>query len=268
MLYPAFVDSKGSGFVQPFPEKGRMEISHYGPLVVYPINRLPETPLEAFTVVDIMRNTLGVGPCEHILDVEGQKQQLQGRATCSVRVELNDLYDAKQGKARQADAEQFLKQGETFLAHIRGRIQGYADYGHRMLQYLAEKKKAEPALAGTLAPLEKLLGDIDASIASKMDKIKTPEDHAKLFARFRKELLGSDAPEAAQKCHEWCESLVDVGGTQDELVAHCRWVVKNVRQKAGLIMVQDPKAVAVAAEIRAKAQEVLRNPSAHESARH
>jgi hypothetical protein len=61
---------------------------------------------------------------------------------------------------------------------------------------------------------------------------------------------------------------VQVGGTQDELVAHCRWLVKNVRQKAGLIMVQDPKAAAVALQIRAKAQEVLRNPSAHESSRH
>jgi hypothetical protein len=268
MNYPAFVDAQGGGFVQPFPEKGRMEISHYGPLVVYPINRLPETPLEAFTVVDIMRNTLGVGPCEHILDVEGQKQQLQGRATCSVRVELNDMYEAKQGKARKADAEQFLKQGETFVAHIRGRINGYADYGHKMLQFLATKKKEQPALAATFAPLEKLLGEIDASIASKMDRIKTPDDHAKLFAQFRKDLLGSDAPDATEKCKQWCEALVDVGGTQDELVAHCRWVVKNVRQKAGLIMVQDPKAAPIALEVRAKAQEVLRNPSAHESARH
>jgi hypothetical protein len=268
MIYPAYADPQGNGFVQGFNEKGRMEITHAGPLVVYPINRLPETPLEAFTVVDIMRNTLGVGPCEHILDVEGQKQQLQGRATCSVRVELNDMYEAKQQKARQADAEQFLKQGETFVAHIRGRINGYADYGHKMLQFLAAKKKEQPALAATLVPLEKLLGDIDASIASKMDKIKTPEDHAKLFAKFRKDLLGSDAPDAAVKCKEWCEALVDVGGTQDELVAHCRWVVKNVRQKAGLIMVQDPKAAPIATEVRAKAQEVLRNPSAHESARH
>ena len=67
---------------------------------------------------------------------------------------------------------------------------------------------------------------------------------------------------------EWCEALVDVGGNQDELVSHCRWVVKNVRQKAGLIMVQDPKAAAVATEVRAKAQEVLRNPSVHETSRH
>jgi hypothetical protein len=268
MLYPAFADAQGNGFVQGFNEKGRMEISHLGPLVVYPINRLPQTAPDQFTVVDIMRNTLGVGPCEHILDVEGQKQNLKGRATCSVRVELNTLYGAKEQKARRADTEGFLKQGETFLAHIRGRITGYADYGHKVLELLAAKKKEQPALAPTFAPLEKLLGEIDASIAAKMDKIKTPEDHAKLFAQFRKELLDNDGADAAERVKQWCEALVDVGGNQDELVGHCRWVVKNVRQKAGLIMVQEPKAAALMGEVRAKAQEVLRAPSAHESARH
>lgn len=268
MVYPAFADPQGNGFVQGFNDKGRMEISHVGPLIVYPINRLPQTAPDQFTVVDIMRNTLGVGPCEHILDIEGQKQQLKGRATCSVRDELNGMYQAKEQKARKGDAESILKQGEVFVAHIRGRINGYADFGRKTLEFLAAKKKEQPELAGTLAPLEKLLGEIDASIASKMDHIKTPEDHAKLFAEFRRTLLDSDAPDALERCRKWTEALVDVGGTQDELVAHCRWVVKNVRQKAGLIMVQDPKAAAVATEVRARAQEVLRAPSAHESARH
>jgi len=268
MVYPAFADPQGNGFVQGFNEKGRMEITHVGPMLLYPINRLPQTPPDRFTVVDIVRNTMGVGPCEHILDVEGQKQQLKGRATCSVQVELNQMYQAKQQKSRKGDAESILKQGETFVAHIRGRIHGYADYGRRMLDLIASKKKEQPALAPTLAPLEKLLGEIDVSIASKLDKIKTPEEHARMFAQFRKELLDNDGPEALEKCKAWTDALVSVGGTQDELVAHCRWVVKNVRQKAGLIMVQDPKAAAIATEIRAKAQDVLRAPSAHESARH
>ncbi|MBV8879602.1 MAG: hypothetical protein JO332_06560 [Planctomycetaceae bacterium] len=268
MTYPAFADAQGNGFVQGFNEKGRMEITHAGPLLVYPINRLPSTPPDVFTVVDVVRNTMGVGPCEHIFDVEGQKQQLKGRATCSVRDELNGMYQARQQKARASEAEQFLQQGEVFVAHIRSRINGYADYGRQMLALLAAKKKAQPDLAPALAPLEKLLGEIDASIASKRDQIKTPAEHATLFAEFRKSWLGNDSPEALEGCRKWTEALVDVGGTQDELVAHCRWVVKNVRQKAGLLMVQDPKAAPVAAEVRAKAQEVLRAPSVHESARH
>ena len=43
-----------------------------------------------FVLHQIVRNTLGVGPCEYILDVEGQKQEHVGRATCHVRTLLGD----------------------------------------------------------------------------------------------------------------------------------------------------------------------------------
>ena len=33
------------------------------------------TPPEAFTVIDVARNALGMGPCEYVLDLENQKQQ-------------------------------------------------------------------------------------------------------------------------------------------------------------------------------------------------
>ena len=48
--------------------------------MIYPINRVRETPLDEFTVVDVVRATLGVGPCEYILDVEGQGTAMCGRA--------------------------------------------------------------------------------------------------------------------------------------------------------------------------------------------
>ena len=37
----------------------------------YPRDRVRETPLDALTLVDIMRQSLGTGPCEYILDLEG-----------------------------------------------------------------------------------------------------------------------------------------------------------------------------------------------------
>ena len=40
------------------------------------------TPIECLTVVDLVRMTLGVGPCQYILDLEGQKRGSRGVATC------------------------------------------------------------------------------------------------------------------------------------------------------------------------------------------
>ena len=41
-----------------------------------------------------------------------------------------------------------------------------------------------------------------------------------------------------------------------------------IRQKAGLLMATEPRMAAIAAEIRKRTQEVLRNPASHEGARH
>ena len=110
-------------------------------MVVYPINRVKQTPLDVYTVVDVMRNTLGVGPCQHILDVEGQKSEYKGRATCAVRDTLTPIYEKNEQKEKRAKVEETLDEGLTFVKHIRGRITRYVEFGKKMRQYLAEQKK-------------------------------------------------------------------------------------------------------------------------------
>jgi hypothetical protein len=45
-------------------------------------------------------------------------------------------------------------------------------------------------------------------------------------------------------------------------------VVKALRQKAGLLMAAEPRMAPIAAEIRAKTQEALKNPAGHVGNRH
>ena len=94
--YPCWSDPDRQGYLQPLKSK---VLQIRGPVVVYPINRVEQTPLDVYTVVDVMRNTLGVGPCQHILDVEGQKSEYKGRATCSVRDTLTPIYEKNEQKA-------------------------------------------------------------------------------------------------------------------------------------------------------------------------
>ena len=44
----------------------------------------------------------------------------------------------------------------------------------------------------------------------------------------------------------------------------CRWIVKALHQKAGLLMALDPRVAPVAEEVRVRTQTVLRSPTAHE----
>jgi hypothetical protein len=263
--YPCWSDPDGKGYLQPLKHK---VLSFQGAAVLYPINRVKQTPLDAYTVVDVMRNTLGVGPCEHILDLEGQKSEYKGRATCGVRDKLMPIYEQKQQKDKRDEVDKTLDEGLTFVKHIRGRITRYVEFGRKMREYLAEQKKAHPELAEFIGEMEKLNQAIDDRVAARSGKIKTPEHVAEMNEAFRKNVLGYEGADAVKRCKEYTTALVEIGDNQDELSGECRYAVKALRQRAGILMALDPRVAPIASEIRARTQEALRNPANHEGARH
>lgn len=263
--YPCWIDAEGRGFIEPLSHRA---LALRGPALIYPINRMPETPLETFTVVDVMRNTLGVGPCEYILDLEGQKSEYRGRATCSVRDTLNPIYQKGKQKEQRAAVDRTLDEGLVFVKHIRGRIERYQEFGRTLRAWLAEQKRAHPDLAGPIGELENLAGELEARYAARREKIRTPEHVARMNEDFRRDVLGSEAPDAAEKCKAYTAALVEIGDNQDELSGECRWVLKSLRQKAGLLMLSEPRMAEIAEEVRRRAQEAMKNPAGHEGARH
>ncbi len=75
--FPCWIDREGQGYLQPLAKAGGRSggavAGFVGPVVIYPMDRTPEaffaTPLDKLTVVDLVRMTLGVGPCQYILDL-------------------------------------------------------------------------------------------------------------------------------------------------------------------------------------------------------
>jgi hypothetical protein len=263
--YPCWSDSAGQGYVQPLESK-KLQIR--GPALVYPITRVTQTPLGSFTVVDVMRNTLGVGPSRNILDLNGQKSECKGRTTCSVRDTLTPIYEKKEQVAKHDKIEQTLDEGLTFVKHIRARIDHYVEFGKAVRQYLAELKKTHGEISKVIAELDCLAAEIDERVADRAGKIKTPDDVARMNDDFRRDVLDRDDSDALKRCKEYARALVEIGGNQDQLVGECRWAVKALRQRAGILVALDSRVAPIASEIRIRTQEVLRNPVDHECARH
>jgi hypothetical protein len=262
--YPCWIEKDGRGFIQPLKSPGKFQ----GPAILYPINRVTATPLASFTFVDVMRATLGVGPCEYVLDVEGQKKKAEGIATCAARTLLNEIYGAKQQRARQAEVEQALVDVLAFVRHIRNRIEAYAVFGRQTCAYLEGEKKARPELAGFLGEMEAIAGRIDAAVSRRRNAINTPEHATRLADEFRSTLVGYEGDDALARCKRITAAFVQIGGNQDELVGECRVAVKNLRQRAALAAAADPRAAAVAKEIRTRTRAMLRNPTGYEAPRH
>jgi hypothetical protein len=264
-LYPCWTDREGRGFLQPL-NKGSIRFE--GNAVVYPIDRVRDTPLAAYTVVDIMRDTLGVGPCEYILDVESHKVKWGGIATCGARDRLNKIYAKGEQKKNRARIEKTLKEVLQFVKFIRGKIEAYVAFGKEMRGYLAERKKARPELAGFVDEMTKLAKTIDDRYATRKHHIKTVEETAAMIEKFRAEMLDYEGPDALKKCKKFTHALVHIGGNQDELVGQCRWAVKALRQRAGMALATNPEVAEVAKEIRERTRKALLNPSGHEAPRH
>ena len=262
--YPCWIDRDGRGYLQPLAKPDRFQ----GPAVIYPINRVRETPLDEFTVVDVVRATLGVGPCEYILDVEGQGAAMKGRATCATRDTLKPIYAAKKQKQKRAEIERVLVDVVIFVKHIRSRIDQYVEFGHELLVYLEKQKKVHPELSDFLTEMETCTRVIDAAFAKRRASIRDPQYVVDLTEEFRTKLLDNEGDDALKKCTEITHAIVVVGGNQDELVGECRNAVKVLRQRAGLATATNPRAADIAREIRDRTQKALRNASSYEAPRH
>jgi hypothetical protein len=262
--YPCWIDREGRGYFQPLAKPEPVS----GPTVIYPINRVRETPLDAFTVVDVVRATLGVGPCEYILDVEGQGAAMKGRATCATRDALKAIYAAKEQKRKRAEIEKVLAEVVIFVKHIRGRIDQYVAFGHETVAYLQQQKNLHPELAEFLADMEGAARAIDGAFDRRKASIKEPQYVVDLTEKFRQTLLDYEGEDALKQCTAITHAIVEVGGNQDELVGECRAAVKVLRQRAGLAMATNPRAAEIAREIRDRTQKVLRGAASYEAPRH
>lgn len=269
--YPAWSDPERRGYLQPLEIETRTKfvpvLKYVGPVVIFPMGRVPETPPEASTVIDLMRSTLGVGPCAHILDVEGQKEEYKGIATCNARDSIAEIYKKGEQKQRRGEILKMLDDTLAFVKHIRARITAYVEFGRGVRAFLAEQRKARPELAGPIDELDKLAREIEARIEERADRIKSPADVAKMNDEFRRNVVESEGKDTAEAVKAFGEALTRIGGNQDKLVSECRWVVRTLRQQSALLLAAEPRLAPVAAEIRAKTQDVLKNPSHHERAR-
>jgi len=264
-FYPCWIDRDGKGYVQPLKNRA---MGFRGPAVIYPINRVEETPTDTYTVIDVARSCLGVGPCKYILDLEGQKQEHVGRATCATRDALRAIYEKNQQRNRRQEIETALDAGLAFVTHIRNRIEHYVRFGHEIREYLAERSKAHPELADRLDELEAITRELDVRMEARREKVKTPEFVAQMNQDFRQNLLTYEGTDVLDKLKAYTNALTQIGGNQDELVGECRWVVRSLRQRAGLVMAADPRCAEIAEEIRGRCQKALTNPTKYEAARH
>jgi hypothetical protein len=274
--FPCWIQSDGLGFLQPLKERRYAEggpvYNFAGPVVVYPLDRAKAsplaTPLDKLTVVDLVRMTLGVGPCQYILDLEGQKRNSRGVATCYARDIINAIYQEGTQLQKRAEVEEQLDAAVAFIGNVRQRIDLYVQFGHEMSDYLQQQKRRDPRCGAFCDELLAITKRLDQLFEEKKENIRTPAFARRCAEDFRQKLLTSTGKNASQRCAAQMAVFTSIGGAQDGLVASCRMIVKTLRQRAGIALAANPDLEDVATEIRARTRAMLRNPTPYEAPRH
>jgi hypothetical protein len=262
MVWPCWFDGEG-GFVR----LSRRFLGVKGPMefvLVYPSDRRKETPLATFTPVDIVRSTLGVGPCEYVLDREGLQGRSAntgrknfGRGVCDTTTPIEYLFIAGV-EARESTLVGHLV--DDILADI-GAINARVLEFRRFGKELGELGAAIPRESGPAAQLldeaRKSAMEIESLYQENLPTIKNPA-HADRVGRRIKELASRSDPENLGECKTLTRELRDIAGTQHRMVGDYRVMVKRLRQEAGIQGAEDTAAAKAAERIRKLGGQVLR----------
>jgi len=232
-LVPAADAGKALDWKLPFPAKWRANLVRDngfaesltfesppaltpGRYVIYPLDRTKATPLTEFTPVDILRNTLGVGPCQYILETEGLASA-DNPTPDNVMMWAEKQLKKKGGKDAADDIRERLKAMAALVNRTESRIKRYADFAAEMKQLLASDN-SETGL--------KLKATADAIAQAAADGLAAtqPPGRVAKLAETVAGLIGKDT--AAADLAAPAAELRAIGAAQDRALAKSRMAVR------------------------------------------
>ncbi|HUT35325.1 MAG TPA: hypothetical protein VNE39_17695 [Planctomycetota bacterium] len=234
-------------------------------VLVYPSDRKKETPLATFTPVDIVRDTLGVGPCEYVLDREGLQGRSAntgrknfGRGVCDTTTPIEYLFilgiEARESVLIGHLVDDILADNRA----INARVLEFRGFGRQLGELCATMRRdSAPATHQLLDEAGKNAKEIEALYQEKLPTIKNPAHAAQLGQRVR-EIASRSDPENLGECKTLTRELREIAGTQHRMIGDYRVMVKRLRQQAAIIGAEEPAAVKAAERIRKLAGQVLR----------
>jgi hypothetical protein len=245
----------------------------------YPRDRVKQTPLSAVTLVDVMRDTLGTGPCQYILDLEGlNKTRSTGAAgtgkptaaaTCSEHGALVFYYLGERAESPRRDdplmvtdeALSSIEKIKDFLDAAYARIQEYLAWSDEIVRLAEAAKARDPQareLADRIIPIAREMRELWQTMVEHDKPCVHPQEWRMALDRC-KDLVREGAPDLGNRIREFDPQMRGAGEEVDGGMQACRMIVKRIRQEAALAGSSDPAALKLAADIRRRCRDVLRN---------
>ena len=272
-IYPAVFKGDETRLCLYADKHKRNEPHVYDRVIIYPLGRVEGTPLNVFTPVDLMRETLGQGPCEYILDMAGIKprppggdRQTLAYATCGLwesHIEpiIGQIKKTPDGAFEPLDdptkahLTQALQDMWYFVHAVHDRLREYKKWGADTDAYFHEESAKSPAIKKVADEILPYLNHLNEDIGRH--KFDGPGSEAYWKDRIPQliEMVKTNDYSDVKSISK----IRDLGDKQDERVSRCRQYVKAMLQETVFQETSDPGARAFVAEIRNRCHQMLRN---------
>jgi hypothetical protein len=215
------------------------------PIIVYAMDRSQATPLTTFTPIDILRATLGVGPCQYILQTEGLMSESNATPD-NVMTWVEKQFQRKKEKKAADEIRERLGQMVEQVRRTDTRLHRYRQIFENMQQFrgfeFAWAKPLPPAPSSTMH-------DVPAT-----DCIPVP-NLARQLAEDVTRLIGNQ--NAVAECEKLGEKIRYIGDVQNRELAIYRMKARWLRQSAIMLVEGHPEEAELAKQLQAKADEML-----------
>jgi hypothetical protein len=213
--------------------------------VIYPIDRVLATPMTVYCPTDVLRNTLGVGPCEHILATEGLATPANPTPD-NVMTWIQRQLKRRRGRPSVDEVRKRLAEMTTHIERARARMLQYRDLASAVVTLCKDSKA--PSLSATAEQIMKTAskgllacGDIEG------------------VQRLAGEVLALvDKSDAAAKCKPLAAQLHAIGDAQNRTLSQCRLGACWLKQQCVMTAKKDPKLSALADKIRHRVERILK----------
>jgi hypothetical protein len=221
---------------------------------------------------NILKETLGRASADSILDVNGRKLRTHHRrggegvhraCTCGCTEAIQAVFESHEEVQRRSDIKEDLEDMVFFVHGHVNRINEYRRFADELVKELEQKKTSTPELVEYVDQMEQIVRQIPQECDVQRENMKS-FGYADELVRRTMALTEKNDPNNLKAYLELLKEWRAMGGAQDYVLAQCHIITRKLAQEAAYRCVSKPKAVALAQEIRARAQQCLRNPDGYE----
>jgi hypothetical protein len=200
--------------------------------------------------MDVLRNTLGVGPCQYILQTEGLGSE-NNPTPDNVMNWVEKQFAHKKQKKSADEIREMLGQMDAQVVATQGRIERYAAFA-RDLHKLVGQQELMPGGATGMMSLGDTRAYLDRCLA---------DDAGTQAVRRTQQLTAAvadliDKADAADACRKLGAEARQIGLAQERTLARCRLAVRWVREQAKMAAT-DRSRSELAKTVQDRAEDVL-----------